>query len=352
MPDVADAALRRLLDVTVAGMLLLVLAPLLGLLALLVRATSRGPALFREIRIGRNARPRPAEAAHDARRRAGPVIRPGAPGLTHLGAWLRRTKLDELPQLWNVLRGDMSLVGPRPEVPHYVALYTAAQRAVLLARPGLTDPASLAWADEAARLARFAEPDRAYADVAPGKLASAWRTSSDAPSGAISWSMRIVGHLASPAAGAAPSDPHEGRGHRGRVPAPPRSRVDRVNVRRVRALSARAPVVAVVPTPWAPPGLAGPPLGGLRPRHPAARRSRRKAVLSPLSSGSGMDRGRVSRWQSARPASSVAAPAGRCDAACETSPEGRQPWGSGWWIERPAARLGRGTDVHGLPVPP
>jgi lipopolysaccharide/colanic/teichoic acid biosynthesis glycosyltransferase len=122
----------------------------------------------------------------------------GDPRITRFGAWLRRTKLDELPQLWNVLRGDMSLVGPRPEVPDYVALYTAAQRAALLVRPGLTDPASLAWADEAATLATFAEPHRAYADVVlPRKLAlslaylerrTVW---SD-----LAVVMRTVGHLA------------------------------------------------------------------------------------------------------------------------------------------------------------
>jgi lipopolysaccharide/colanic/teichoic acid biosynthesis glycosyltransferase len=174
MPDVTDAALRRLLDVTVAGMLLLVLAPLLGVLALLVRATSTGPALFRQIRIGRNCRPFVLLKLRTMRADApGPVITAGGdPRITRFGAWLRRTKLDELPQLWNVLRGDMSLVGPRPEVPDYVALYTAAQRAALLVRPGLTDPASLAWADEAATLATFAEPHRAYADVVlPRKLA-------------------------------------------------------------------------------------------------------------------------------------------------------------------------------------
>ena len=200
MLDVADAALRRLLDVTVAGMLLLVLAPLLGVLALLVRATSTGPALFRQIRVGRNGRPFVLLKLRTMRAGApGPVITSGGdPRITRLGVWLRRTKLDELPQLWNVLRGDMSLVGPRPEVPHYVALYTAAERAVLLARPGLTDPASLAWADEAARLARFAEPDRAYVDVVlPQKLAlsltylerrTVW---SD-----LAVVMRTVGHLA------------------------------------------------------------------------------------------------------------------------------------------------------------
>jgi lipopolysaccharide/colanic/teichoic acid biosynthesis glycosyltransferase len=174
MLDVADAALRRLLDVTVAGMLLLVLAPLLGVLALLVRAASTGPALFRQIRVGRNGRPFVLLKLRTMRADApGPAITSGGdPRITRLGAWLRRTKLDELPQLWNVLRGDMSLVGPRPEVPHYVALYTPAQRAVLRVRPGLTDPASLAWANEAATLATFPEPHRAYADaVLPRKLA-------------------------------------------------------------------------------------------------------------------------------------------------------------------------------------
>ena len=176
MPALADAALRRLLDVIVAGALLVALSPLLAVLALLVRATSPGPALFRQTRVGRDGRPfvllklrtMRADAAC-----AGPAITAGVdPRITPLGARLRRAKLDELPQLWNVLRGDMSLVGPRPEVPHYVARYTAAQRAVLRARPGLTDPASLAWADEAATLATFADPERAYAEtVLPQKLA-------------------------------------------------------------------------------------------------------------------------------------------------------------------------------------
>src|SRR5262249_27127164 len=169
MLSVADDALRRLLDVTVAGALLLLLSPLLAIVALLVRATSPGPALFRQTRTGRDGRPfvlLKFRTMHAAAAWAGPPITAGAdPRITPLGAWLRRTKLDELPQLWNVLWGDMSLVGPRPELPHYVWRYTDAQRAVLLARPGLTDPASLAWADEAATLGRFAGPDRPYVEV-------------------------------------------------------------------------------------------------------------------------------------------------------------------------------------------
>src|SRR5262249_51741534 len=172
----ADAALRRLVDVTVAGVLLVALSPLLAVLALLVRATSPGPAFFRQTRIGRHGRPfvllKLRTMCVDAAR-TGPAITAGAdPRITPLGARLRGAKLDELPQLWNVLRGDMSLGGPRPARPRSVARYTEAQRAVLRTRPGLTDPASLAWADEAATLATFADPQRAYAKVVlPRKLA-------------------------------------------------------------------------------------------------------------------------------------------------------------------------------------
>jgi lipopolysaccharide/colanic/teichoic acid biosynthesis glycosyltransferase len=176
MHALADAALRRLLDLAVAGVLLLALSPLLAVLVALVRATSPGPALFRQTRIGRDGRPfvlLKLRTMHADAASTGPTITAGTdPRITRLGARLRRAKLDELPQLWNVLRGDMSLVGPRPELPHYVARYTAAQRAVLRARPGLTDPASLAWANEAATLATFADPQRAYAEaVLPQKLA-------------------------------------------------------------------------------------------------------------------------------------------------------------------------------------
>ena len=95
------------------------------------------------------------------------------PRITPVGHWLRRTKLDELPQLWNVARGDMSLVGPRPEVPRYVACYTPQQRRVLEVRPGITDPATLAFRDEEDLLAAVPADEReAYylREVLPRKL--------------------------------------------------------------------------------------------------------------------------------------------------------------------------------------
>jgi lipopolysaccharide/colanic/teichoic acid biosynthesis glycosyltransferase len=108
----------------------------------------------------------------DAPARGGALTTPGDPRITRAGAVLRRWKLDELPQLVNVVRGDMGLVGPRPEVARYVAGYGPREREVLRARPGLTDPASLAFVDEAAVLARYDDCERAYVEVVlPAKLA-------------------------------------------------------------------------------------------------------------------------------------------------------------------------------------
>jgi lipopolysaccharide/colanic/teichoic acid biosynthesis glycosyltransferase len=127
-------------------------------------------------RVGRDGRPfgllKLRTMVADAPARGAALTAPGDPRITRLGGWLRRWKLDELPQLVNVVRGDMSLVGPRPEVPRYVAGYSDRERAVLRVRPGLTDPASLAFVDEAAVLARYDDCERAYVDeVLPAKLA-------------------------------------------------------------------------------------------------------------------------------------------------------------------------------------
>lgn len=160
----------------VSATVLVFLAPLLALMAALVKLSSRGPVFFVQERIGRGGASfgllKFRTMVIDARAR-GPKITVGAdPRITPIGAVLRRYKLDELPQFANVLRGHMSLVGPRPEVPEYVAQYTEEQRHVFAVRPGITDPASLAYHDEASLLATFDDPERAYREqVLPRKLA-------------------------------------------------------------------------------------------------------------------------------------------------------------------------------------
>ena len=170
-----EERLRRGLDAVVAGVLLVALAPLLALIALAVRVTSRGPVLFAQERVGKDGAPfrllKFRTMVADAPARGPAVTAAGDPRITRLGAVLRRWKLDELPQLLNVLAGDMSLVGPRPEVPCYVSHYTPAQREILRVRPGITDPATLTYVDESGVLAAFADPERAYVEaVLPRKI--------------------------------------------------------------------------------------------------------------------------------------------------------------------------------------
>lgn len=169
--------LKRLLDILLSALGLALLALPLLAIALWVKLDSRGPVLFRQQRVGRFGRPfmihKFRTMALDAPAR-GPQITVGAdPRITRAGQVLRRSKLDELPQLWDVLRGAMSLVGPRPEVPKYVALYPDEMRELLLSvRPGITDLASLQYRDESAVLAAAADPERAYVEqVLPAKLA-------------------------------------------------------------------------------------------------------------------------------------------------------------------------------------
>lgn len=170
------AQVKRVIDVAGSLVGLVVLAPALVSIGALVRVTSPGPAFFRQERVGRAGKPfqiykfrtmRLAEAG------SGPqVTAQGDPRITPTGQVLRRYKLDELPQLWNVLRGDMSLVGPRPEVPKYVAAFPEEWAAVLSVRPGITDFAAIEFVDEESALAKSADPERAYLDeVLPKKLA-------------------------------------------------------------------------------------------------------------------------------------------------------------------------------------
>lgn len=168
--------LKRAFDVIVAGGGLVLTAPVLTVLAVAVKATSPGPVLFRQERVGLGGRPftihklRTMRVAHDGVA----VSRTGDPRVTRVGRLLRRTKLDELPQLFDVLRGEMSLVGPRPEVPQYVALWPEALRPVILSvRPGITDPASILFRNEADELAAVPDPEDHYVrSILPRKTAA------------------------------------------------------------------------------------------------------------------------------------------------------------------------------------
>jgi lipopolysaccharide/colanic/teichoic acid biosynthesis glycosyltransferase len=168
---------KRFFDLLAAALALLLLSPLLLAVALWIKLDSPGPVFFRQERVGRHGVPFRIHKFRSMRSgAAGLQLTVGEdPRITRAGRRLRRTRLDELPQLIDVLKGDMSLVGPRPEVPRYVAHYPPALRERALAvRPGITDPASLAHLDEAALLAAAADPEREYIErILPAKLQAA-----------------------------------------------------------------------------------------------------------------------------------------------------------------------------------
>jgi len=173
MPN-AYAPVKRLLDLLLAGPALVVLSPLLLGLAIAVKASSPGPALFRQERMGRGGVPFVLLKFRSMRQGGGgpAVTAAGDVRITPVGRILRRYKLDELPQLLNVIRGDMSIVGPRPEVRRYVEAFPAEYARVLSIRPGLTDIAAVAYRDEEGILAAAPDPEAAYLrEVLPRKLA-------------------------------------------------------------------------------------------------------------------------------------------------------------------------------------
>lgn len=171
----ASLALKRAMDIVLSAFGIAVLSPVLLIIALAIVLDSKGGVFYRQVRVGKNGKEfrifKFRTMVSDADRR-GLLITVGADSrITRVGKILRKTKLDELAQLFNVFIGDMSFVGPRPEVPRYVAMYTPAQRNVLLVRPGITDYASVAYRDENDLLEGASDPERIYIEeIMPAKL--------------------------------------------------------------------------------------------------------------------------------------------------------------------------------------
>lgn len=168
--------MKRLFDIVSSGLGLILLSPLFAILAVWIKADSKGPVFYRQIRVGRNNQ--------DFRLYKFRSMRPDSdklglitvggrdPRVTRSGYYIRKYKLDEFPQLINVFIGDMSLVGPRPEVRKYVDMYTPEQMRVLKVRPGITSLASIRYRNENDILAASEDPDRTYIEqVMPDKLA-------------------------------------------------------------------------------------------------------------------------------------------------------------------------------------
>ena len=166
---------KRLFDVIVSAAALVTLSPLLVALAMLIKVDDGGPVFYRGARVGRGGRMfrvlKFRTMRVDAEAIGGPSTAADDVRITRVGHWLRRSKLDELPELVNVLAGDMSLVGPRPEVERYVRLMSAEERFVLSVRPGLTDWATLWNSDEGAVLAGASDPEKTYLElIRPEKI--------------------------------------------------------------------------------------------------------------------------------------------------------------------------------------
>lgn len=167
---------KRLFDIISSGIGLLCLSPVFIIMAVWIKLDSRGPMFYRQTRVGRHGRDfrifkfRSMRVGSDKGRQI--TVGERDPRITRSGYFIRRYKIDELPQLINVFLGDMSIVGPRPEVRRYVDMYTEEQRKVFQVRPGITDPASIKYRNENELLSQADDPDTYYIEVImPDKLA-------------------------------------------------------------------------------------------------------------------------------------------------------------------------------------
>ena len=166
---------KRAMDIAISAAALCVLWPVFLLIALAIVIDDPGPVFYRQVRVGRGGRPfrifKFRTMVVDADKKGLSITVGRDSRITRVGAFLRKTKLDELAQLLNVLCGQMSFVGPRPEVPRYVELYTPYQRQVLLVRPGITDYASIAYRNENDLLAGADDPEKMYSEtIMPDKI--------------------------------------------------------------------------------------------------------------------------------------------------------------------------------------
>ena len=167
--------LKRLFDIVAAAIGLMLLAPLLAVVAVLVKCGSPGTVFFRHERMGKGFRPfgvwKFRTMVQDAPQKGGPITFGDDPRITRIGKTLRKTKIDEFPQLLNVVKGEMSLVGPRPEVRRYVEMFHDDYDEILRVRPGITDLASIEFLDESTILGQAADPETEYVRrVLPEKI--------------------------------------------------------------------------------------------------------------------------------------------------------------------------------------
>jgi len=167
--------MKPTLDVVISVIVLIILSPLFLCISLAVLVTMGWPIFFRQTRMGKDSKAFKIVKFRTMVKKADklglPITTGGDPRITPVGRLLRRSKLDELPQFLNVLWGHMSLVGPRPEVPRYVRMYSRKQMRVLSVKPGLTDPATIAFRNEESILARYDDPEKAYVEeIMPEKL--------------------------------------------------------------------------------------------------------------------------------------------------------------------------------------
>jgi lipopolysaccharide/colanic/teichoic acid biosynthesis glycosyltransferase len=170
-----EQMLKRFFDILFSAIGIILLAPLVAILALAIKKSSSGPVLYRGMRVGRGGKLfrmlKFRTMVVNAEALGGSCTSDDDPRITSIGRRLRKYKLDELPQLLNVLRGEMSFVGPRPEVKQYVAMYSEEEKQILSLRPGVTDLATLWDSDEGALLAGSSDPERIYLEtIRPEKM--------------------------------------------------------------------------------------------------------------------------------------------------------------------------------------